>query len=279
MRKNAMTEFSITGHQMRDDHGRPINSAGNFTESLCRAVRDIADKPRGDLRQSLHHIMRRDKKMCSRPIRLWTARPNRRKRNKVWRIFVDIGRFKENGRFQLRKCKITGRRKGDGEFDRDSDDGGDDGGSDDGNENGSENGDDGGDVNVGEAELAGAALATTTTVKTMMMVPARTLRVVIEVVAMRRQTDQMVQTTEPELHTFSAMKATTMTTENNKYLRHQGSAAHSLNASPLLPHRAERRLSRDPDPARPSSTLVASGVWAVSALSSESDPILQKSRS
>jgi hypothetical protein len=135
---------------MRDDHGRPINSAGNFTESLCRAVRDIADKPRGDLRQSLHHIMRRDKKMCSRPIRLWTARPNRRKRNKVWRIFVDIGRFKENGRFQLRKCKITGRRKGDGEFDRDSDDGGDDGGSDDGNENGSENGDDGGDVNDGD---------------------------------------------------------------------------------------------------------------------------------
>lgn len=155
MRKNAMTEFSITGHQLRDDHGRPINGAGNFTESLCRAVRDITDKPRGGERQSIHHIMRRDKTVCSRPIRLWTARPNRRKRNKVWRFFVDIGRFKENGRLHWRKCRVTGRRQGDGEFDRDSDDGGDDDGSDDGNENGSENGDDGGDENDGDDDGGG----------------------------------------------------------------------------------------------------------------------------
>lgn len=131
-----MTEFSIAGNQMRDDHGRHINGAGNFTESLCRAIRDIADKPRGDARQSIHHIMSKDKTICSRPLRLWTARPRRKKRDKVWRFFVDIGRFKENGRFQMRKCRITGRRKGDGEFDHDSDDGGDGNESDDGDKNG-----------------------------------------------------------------------------------------------------------------------------------------------
>jgi hypothetical protein len=150
-----MTEFSIAGNQLRDDHGRPINGDGNFTETLCRAVRDIADRPRGDLRQSIHHIMRRDKTICSRPLRLWTARPNRLKRDKVWRFFVDIGRFKENGSFQLRKCRITGRRKGDGQFDRDSDDDGSDDGSDDGDENGDENEDDVGDENEGDDERGG----------------------------------------------------------------------------------------------------------------------------
>lgn len=124
MRTKAMTEISSAGRQMRDDHGRPVNGAGNFTESLCRAVRNIANRPRGDARQSIHHIMGKDKTIGSHPNRLWTARPNRRKRNEVWRFFVDIGRFKENGRFQLRKCRVTGRRPGDGEFD-DSDDDGD----------------------------------------------------------------------------------------------------------------------------------------------------------
>jgi len=140
-----MTEFSIAGNQLRDDHGRPINGEGNFTETLCRAVRNIADKPRGDLRQSIHHIMSRDKKLCSHPLRLWTARPNRMKRDKVWRFFVDIGRFKENGSFQLRKCRITGRRRGDGQFDSDSDDDGSGDESDDGDENEDENGDENGD--------------------------------------------------------------------------------------------------------------------------------------
>lgn len=143
MRKNAMTEFSIAGNQLRDDHGRLINGDGNFTETLCRTVRDIEDNPRGDPRQSIHRIMGRDKKICSRPLRLWTARPNRKRRDEVWRFFVDIGRFKDNGSFQLRKCRITGRRKGDGEFENDADD-------DDGSENGDDNGDDNEDDIDGE---------------------------------------------------------------------------------------------------------------------------------
>lgn len=134
-----MTEFSITGHQMRNSHAQPINGPENFTETFCRALRDIRQRPHGDARQSIHRIMARDKEQCSRPIRLWTARPNRRKDAEVWRFFVDIGRFKELGNLRLRKCRVTGRRPGDGEFDdSDSDDDGDPNGSHD-------EGDDGGD--------------------------------------------------------------------------------------------------------------------------------------
>jgi hypothetical protein len=143
---------------MRDDHARPINGPENFTETLVRAVRDIKGTPRGKPRQSIHQIMARDTITCSRPIRLWTARPRRRKNVEVWRFFVDIAEFKETGqRFRLRKCLVTGRRPGDGEFDRDSDSEGDDGGDtdgdndrdydgdEDGNEHGNQGGDEGGD--------------------------------------------------------------------------------------------------------------------------------------
>jgi hypothetical protein len=119
MRKSSMTEFSLTGHQMRNDHGQPVNGPENFTETLCRAVHDMADRPRGDTRQTIHEIIAKDKTKCSRPLRLWTARPRRNKRADVWRFFVDIQRCIQNGRFEMRKCKITGRREGDGRFDND----------------------------------------------------------------------------------------------------------------------------------------------------------------
>ena len=155
-----MTEISSAGHQMRDDHGRPVNGAGNFTESLCRAVRNIANKPRGDARQSIHHIMGKHKTIFSRPNRLWTVRPNRRKQNEVWRFFVDIGRFRENGRFQLRKCRVTGRRQGDGEFDDSDNDGdgdtpGDNGEDDDEDDSEGDNGNDDGDAG-GDHDLDGS---------------------------------------------------------------------------------------------------------------------------
>lgn len=121
----SMTEFSVTGHQMRNSHAQPINGPENFTETLCRAMRDIRQRPRGESRQSIHRIMARDRDQVSRPIRLWTARPNRRKDTEVWRFIFDIGRFKEIGNLRLRKCRVTGRRPGDGEFDDDSDDDGD----------------------------------------------------------------------------------------------------------------------------------------------------------
>jgi hypothetical protein len=121
-----MTEFSVTGHQMRNDHGQPVNGPENFTEALCRALRDMKDRPRGDPRQTIHQIIGRDKIKCSHPLRLWTARPRRQKRQDVWRFFIDIERWIETGTsFSLRKCKVTGRRKGDGEFsdeDEDEDD-------------------------------------------------------------------------------------------------------------------------------------------------------------
>jgi hypothetical protein len=86
---------------------------------------------------------------------LWTARPRRKKPEKVWRFFVDIGRFKENGRFQIRKCRITGRRKGDGEFDRDTDDGVDGDGSDGEDESGNESRDGVDDDNGGDDDGGG----------------------------------------------------------------------------------------------------------------------------
>ena len=100
--------------------------------------------------------MARDRDQVSRPIRLWTARPNRRKDTEVWRFIFDIGRFKEIGNLRLRKCRVTGRRPGDGEFvDDDSDDDGDgeihgDNGEDDDEDdsegdNGNDDGDTGGD--------------------------------------------------------------------------------------------------------------------------------------
>lgn len=146
-----MTEFSVTGQQLRNGDAQPINGPENFTETFCRALRDIRLRPRGRPRQSIHTVMARDKVQCSRPIRLWTARPNRRKDAEVSRFFLDIGRLKETGRLELRKCRVTGRRSGDGEFD-DSDDDGfgdsdeDDEGEDDGDEGGNDSGDDG---NVG----------------------------------------------------------------------------------------------------------------------------------
>ena len=141
-----MTEISITGQQFRDKHGRPVNSAGNFTETFCRSFRDIANNPHGDPRQTTHEIMGRDNIACSRPIRLWTARANRKKRDDVWRFYVDIGRYQKTGRFQMRKCRITGPREGDGEFYNKSDDGRND----DDNEDGDEGGDDDGGDNDGE---------------------------------------------------------------------------------------------------------------------------------
>lgn len=107
---------------MRNDHGQPINGPENFTETLCRAIRDIANVPRGRrMRPTIHHIIGMDKIKCSDPLRLWTAHPNRKKRDqRVWRFFVDIQRLKETGRFELRKCQVTGRRTGDGEFDDES---------------------------------------------------------------------------------------------------------------------------------------------------------------
>jgi hypothetical protein len=142
MRKKSMTEFSIAGHQMLDKRGRPINGPENFTETFCRAVRKVHAEPRGMPRPSIHQIMAKDEIQCSRPIRLWTARPNRKKDDDVWRFFVDVGEFKENAQhFRFRKCLITGRRPGDGEFDVDSDDDGDEDGDNDGDDGGDEDGD------------------------------------------------------------------------------------------------------------------------------------------
>jgi hypothetical protein len=129
---------------MRNDHGQPVNGPENFTETLCRAVRSMANRPRGDMRQTIHEIIGKDATKCSHPLRLWTARPKRGKSDEVWRFFVDIQRCKETGRFEMRKCKITGRRRGDGEFsdseedegDNDADGGGEDRRHDSGSEGG-----------------------------------------------------------------------------------------------------------------------------------------------
>jgi hypothetical protein len=139
-RDDHMTEIIIAGREMHDVNGRPIAGSENFDEAFSSAMRDILDKPRGEARQTIPRIMGRDKSLCTTPQRFWLNRPNRMHPEiRVWRFFFDIGRLKlggGGGLLQLRRCEVTGRRKGEfgGDPDLENDGwgpGGGDGGDDD----------------------------------------------------------------------------------------------------------------------------------------------------
>jgi hypothetical protein len=141
-RDDHMTEIIIAGREMHDVNGRPIAGSENFDEAFSGAMRDILDEPRGESRQTIPRVMGRDKSLCTTPQRYWLNRPDRlHPERRVWRFFLDIGRLKNGGGLlQLRRCEVTGRRKGEfgGDPDLENDgwgpdggDGGDDGGGDD----------------------------------------------------------------------------------------------------------------------------------------------------
>lgn len=129
-----MTEIIIAGTQMHDVNGRPISGPENFDEASYNAMYDIQANPRGEDRQTIPIIMSRDTSLCSKPLRYWLNRPNRMHPDRrVWRFFFDIGRVKTGGGLlEMRRCEVTGRRKGEfgGDPDLDNDGWGSDGGSD-----------------------------------------------------------------------------------------------------------------------------------------------------
>jgi hypothetical protein len=139
-REEHMTEIILAGREMHDVNGRPISGPGNFDEGFSDAMRDILADPGGQARQTIPRIMGRDKELCCTPQRYWLNRPDREHpENRVWRFFIDVGRLKngDGDKLQLRRCKVTGRRKrefgGDPDLENDGwgPDGGSDGGDDD----------------------------------------------------------------------------------------------------------------------------------------------------
>lgn len=142
-REDNMTEIIIAGREMHDINGRSIAGPENFDEGFSNAMRDILDHPRGEARQTIPRIMGRDTSLCTTPQRYWLNRPNRMHPEvRVWRFFFDIGRLRagDGDRLQLRRCIVTGRRRGDFGGDPDLDNDG--WGSDDGNDGDDGDGDD-----------------------------------------------------------------------------------------------------------------------------------------
>jgi hypothetical protein len=134
-REDNMTEIIIAGREMHNVNGRSIAGPENFDEGFSNAMRDILDHSRGEARQTIPRIMGRDTSLCTTPLRYWLNRPDRMHPEvRVWRFFFDIGRLRagDGDRLQLRRCMVTGRRRG--EFGGDPDLDNDGWGSDDGND-------------------------------------------------------------------------------------------------------------------------------------------------
>ena len=150
-RDDHMTEIILAGREMHDVNGRPIAGPGNFDEGFSDAMRDILANPRGEPRQTIPRIMGRDQSLCCIPQRFWLHKPDRfHPERRVWRFFFDIGSVKDGARdlLHLRRCEVTGRRRGEfgGDPDLDNDgwgsDGGSDGGGDDDDDDDENNDDD-----------------------------------------------------------------------------------------------------------------------------------------
>ena len=150
-RDDHMTEIILAGREMHDVNGRPIAGPGNFDEGFSDAMRDILANPRGEPRQTIPRIMGRDQSLCCIPQRFWLHKPDRfHPERRVWRFFFDIGSVKDGARdlLHMRRCEVTGRRRGEfgGDPDLDNDgwgsDGGSDGGGDDDDDDDENNDDD-----------------------------------------------------------------------------------------------------------------------------------------
>jgi hypothetical protein len=156
-RKDHMTEIIIAGAEMRDsNNGRTNTGAQSFAEGFFDGMRQIRAAPGRLLRPSIPMIMLHKTSLCSKPIRYWLNTPNRKRPDRrVWRFFIDIRRLKmgDGDKLQVRRCEVTGRRRG--EFggdpalendgwgsDHESDDGGSDGGGDGGGDGDSDGGSD-----------------------------------------------------------------------------------------------------------------------------------------
>jgi hypothetical protein len=146
-RDDHMTEIILAGREMHDVNGRPIAGPGNFDEGFADSMRDILAKPRGPPRQTIPRIMGRDQSLCCTPQRFWLHKPDRfRPERRVWRFFFDIGSVKDGDRdlLHMRRCEVTGRRRGEfgGDPDLDNDGWGSDGGSDGGDDEDDDDDDD-----------------------------------------------------------------------------------------------------------------------------------------
>jgi hypothetical protein len=149
-RDDHMTEIILAGREMHDVNGRAISGPGNFDEGFADSMRDILTNPRGPPRQTIPRIMGRDQSLCCTPQRFWLHKPDRsHPERRVWRFFFDIESVKNGDRdlLHMRRCEVTGRRKGEfgGDPDLDNDGWGpEDEGDDDDDEARHEGGDDDG---------------------------------------------------------------------------------------------------------------------------------------
>lgn len=141
-REDHMTEIIVAGDEMHDTNGRTTTGSQSFAEGFADSMRGIVAKPRGQARQTIPRIMGRDTNLCSKPLRYWLNKPDRMHPDRrVWRIFADVGTLRDEDadQLKLRRCEVTGRRRGEfgGDPELDNDGWGSDGGSygDDGDDN------------------------------------------------------------------------------------------------------------------------------------------------
>lgn len=111
-----MTELYIAGAPMHNGDGRTIQGPQNYTEALCRTLRGLRTEPdsrpnrKSIAAKTLHELMKSDKTLATKPMRICTSMPAEGSNKRVWRFVIEPEFVMRDGKLEFYKCEIQNER-------------------------------------------------------------------------------------------------------------------------------------------------------------------------